>query len=108
MANCGLVQVVKKTYAGEGSKDALRGQPFIGGIVTYHNPKDLAFGQSVDRVCGYCFYRAFDGNPDGDCHIEKSSPKIEFGVPVDGFLPPRLDGKEVGNYCKHFVDFRAE
>ncbi len=89
-------------------KDTLRGQPFIAEIQKYDNPQDLACGQSVERKCDFCFYRAYVGNEDDDCHIVDDLAKKFFDLPQDKFLPKQLEGKELGNYCKHFVDYRAE
>ena len=90
------------------AEDTLRGQSFKGKIVKYDNPNDLAYGDSIKRECSLCFYRAFEGNTNGDCHIEGDPAKKDFGFKPEEFLPAQLDGKEVGNYCPHFVDFRAE
>ena len=90
------------------AEDTLRGQPFIEKVQKFDNPEDLAYGDSIPRECSLCFYRAFEGNTDGDCHIEGDCAKRDFGFKSDEFLPKQLDGKEVAQYCKHFTDYRAE
>ena len=86
----------------------LRGKPFIGRIEFYDNVEDVAYGQWIPRECDKCYFRLFDGNRDGDCHIEGDTAKLHFGFKPEDFLPPEMDGKKVGNYCPHFADFRGE
>lgn len=88
--------------------DELRGQPFIEKIQRYTNLDDAAFGESIERLCGNCFYRNFRHNPNEDCHIVGDLAKITFGFNPEEFLPPQIDEKEVGNYCPHFVNYQAE
>lgn len=90
------------------AEDTLRGQPFIEEVQKYEVPRDLCYGDSIVRACGSCFYRAFEGNTDGDCHILGDSAKIDFGFKPNDFLPTQVDGKEVAHYCKHFTNFKAE
>ena len=85
----------------------LRGQPFIGENVAFENPEDMAYGDQIERICGLCFFR--DGKSAGDCDIlVKPTPHELFGVDKKDFLPKQIGGKEVGYYCPHFCDFRAE
>ena len=91
--------------------EKLRGQPYIGSIVRYTNPEDSAFGESIRRECGFCFFRDGSGNNNRDCYIDtknKDSPKKLFGFKEEDYLPMQIDDKEVGNYCPNFTDWRAE
>ena len=90
--------------------DKLRGQEFIGVIVRYDNPQDLAFGETIDRLCVNCFFRGGVSNVNRDCYIDLKDkhPKKLFGFGLEDFLPMQIDGKEVGNYCKYFTDWRTE
>ena len=90
------------------TEDPLRGQPFIAKVRIYNNPNDLAYGDQIERVCNLCFYRAYEGNPNGDCQLAENNAKIDFGFQPDQFLPAKLDGKEVGNYCPSWIPFEAE
>jgi len=90
------------------SNSKLRGQPFIGTTITYNNPKDPGFKEEIERRCIFCFYRSDQGGVIGDCNISKGLAKRDFNINLENFLPSTLDGKEVGNYCKHFVDFRDD
>lgn len=96
--------------ADKAAEDILRGQPFIEKIKKYNNPEDLAYGEQIPRACGLCFYRDRPGNITRDCeiivHEGKKTPKELFGFKPDEYLPAKLDGKEVGNYCPYFRDFR--
>jgi hypothetical protein len=61
-----------------------------------------------------CFYRdgsQIDGsqNVDTDCQIlVAKTPKKLFNIPENERMPEKINGKQVGNYCPYFVDFRAE
>ena len=87
--------------------DKLRGQPFIGKIQRYDDPLDLAYGDQIERKCEFCKNRPsklFD--PSQDC--ADILAKMDFGFKPNAYLPQQIDGKEVGYYCTHFVDFQAE
>jgi len=86
----------------------LREQPFIEEIQTYNDPEDLAYGESIERECGSCFYRNYPDNPDGDCHLADPKAKVLFGFKPEEFLPEELEGKQVGNYCPYFTNMNAE
>ena len=90
--------------------NTLRGNPFIGEILKFDNPQDIAYGEQIRRLCGLCFYR--HGDSSKDCtiipHEGEQHPKELFGFEKEEFLPVQLDGKEVGHYCPHFTDFRTE
>jgi hypothetical protein len=91
------------------AENTLRGKPFIGEIVKYTDPKDGAFGDTIERRCGLCLMReSVEGVPGDDCYIVDESAHKYFGINPEEKLPKILDGKQVGNYCPYFTDFRAE
>jgi hypothetical protein len=90
------------------STDKLRGRLFIGKIQTYDDPKDEAYGLSIERKCDYCFFRLYDGNMSDDCTMRHNVAKRYFGFKQSEFMPKTIDGKEVAHYCKYFTDYRAE
>lgn len=91
--------------------NTLKGQQFIGTIKTYDNPEDSAYGQSILRNCGLCFYRyghdVLAEKNDCDIVVTSPTPHELFGF-KGKYLPEIINGKQVGNYCPHFLDFRAE
>lgn len=87
--------------------DIFGDQPFIGSSVTYNEPDVLA-GQSIPRECAYCFFRQPDHNSQGDCLMEHDLAKKHFGFKSNQFLPMNIEGKQVGNYCPFFTDYRCE
>jgi len=91
------------------TKNTLRGKPFIGTIVNYTNPKDIACGDKISRECGFCLMREnSEGVPLDDCGIAGKAAHKYFGIKPEEKLPEFLDEKQVGNYCPYFTDFRAE
>jgi hypothetical protein len=84
-------------------EDTLKGKPFIGKIVEY------TVGDTIGRKCGLCLMReTVEKVPGDDCYIADGSAHKYFGINPQEKLPKILDGKEVGNYCPYFTDFRAE
>jgi len=92
------------------AEDTLRGKPFIGKIAVITDPKDGAFGYpGIARECGFCLMReSAEGVFGDDCYIANKSAHKYFGIKPEEKLPNILDGKQVGNYCPNFTDFRAE
>jgi len=93
----------------EGMKaKTFKGQPFIGEKVNYGGREGI-----WERECKVCFYRYGQGDmykSNQDWTIlpaEGKHPKELFGY-VGKFLPEKIDGKEIGNYCPYFLPFTAE
>ncbi len=87
------------------ARDNLNGQPFI--AETYK-----IGDEDCSRTCFNCFYRHHDGIiPAEDCLVKVSEgerdPHELFGYKGQN-LPETVDGKDIGNYCPMFVDWRAE
>jgi len=75
-------------------KDTLRGQPFIG---EYDAENHL-------RVCANCFYGTKEVHEgivptNTPCKTTSLANKLKLNG-----IPPVLDGKQVGYYCKEFND----
>lgn len=120
---------MKKIIKGFNAKmNTLNDQPFISEKVNYAEEykKFLAGGGELGmfnpkegilpRTCATCFYRGkllkevdFPSGR-GDCHCGAKSEiaKQDFGYKPKDVMPEKIDGKEVGNYCKHWLDFMAE
>jgi hypothetical protein len=77
------------------AKDTLNGQPFIA---------------TWKRKCDLCFYRFGPEKIGQDCNIDADpTPHELFGFKKgEQHLPRQIDGKEVGNYCPHFLIYTAE
>ena len=62
--------------------------------------------------CRDCFYRDVPkkSNPERDCQLGEKGDlaKIFFGIPTDVFLPPFIEGKNVGNYCPSYLNCDAD
>jgi len=85
----------------------LRGNPLIGDTQTYGG-EDAAAGQSIERICGNCFFRDGPGNDERDCQIKGDKAKIAFDITPTEFMPGEIDGVQVGYYCPNFTDYRTE
>jgi hypothetical protein len=81
----------------------LMGKPFIGTTVSYDSPKI-----TVERVCCGCFYRDVEETTTKDCQMQGHLAKAYFGIKPEDRLPMRINGREVGNYCPHFLIYDAE
>jgi hypothetical protein len=90
----------------EVTDEALRGQPFIAKETTYDTPPE-----TWRRVCDLCFYRYGQDDvlkQNQDCGIVVTpTPHALFGFKEDEHLPEQIDGKEVGNYCPHFLPYTS-
>lgn len=86
-------------------KDTLRGRPFIRSEVIYEGGKG---DYSIPHSCGACFYRDDDGKLAKDCLMSNKEPHKYFGIEDGKTLPQKLDGKLVGNYCPHWLDYRCD
>lgn len=63
----------------------------------------------ISRRCGLCFYHDKpDGTDAGDCQIFGDVAKKYFGIRKKDILPKLVGGKQVGNYCPHWIPFDAE
>jgi hypothetical protein len=90
--------------------DLLRGQPFIRAVESYIEPEDIlerqAYGDSVERKCGLCFYGYGPKEHTENCSYgtkpKEHKPKKFFGINPKDPLPDTLDGKEVAQYCPFF------
>ncbi len=83
----------------------LRGNAFVKSVQKYDEHRE----GWMYRQCGLCFYRDGEKNTTRDCQIlVTDTPKKLFGIPETERMPEKIDGRQVGNYCPNFVDFRAE
>lgn len=104
----------------ETSTDFLLGKPFLRSEKDWAKEyekhlagpdADIPFGPTsgIDKcLCSMCFYRDGENNPDKDCQMVKNEAKLFFGFAKDKFLPPQIEGKEVGHYCPYWLTFLAE
>jgi hypothetical protein len=112
--NTDVIRIIRREggwYTVHTGTKELRGQPFIA-IAERTNRYNK---KPMERVCDLCFYRENEGMEslvleDGgvDCLMTSKKAHRLFGVKEDEYLPRQLDGKEVGNYCPLWLDFRAE
>ena len=93
----------------EESAPELNGNPLITRLNIYTGWGDGAYGGSLPRRCGLCYFRTKDRhNPTGDCDMVGKKANKLFGIGEKEFMPTEIDGLQVGNYCSVFADFRAE
>ena len=88
----------------------LRGNPFIAKVIQdYTDPNDEVYGVNQIMQCDMCFYREGPtGKISYTCHRADKATHITFGLKTFAILPKLLDGKQVGNYCPHYLSFGAE
>ncbi len=110
----------------DASTNTLNDNKFIGST-----GKGAADMDPIERNCHFCFYRN-EGEPSdpifkhtvngkevfginaelepgaGNCSIgeEGDTAKKLFGYTAQDIMPTKIDGKEVGNFCSHWFDFR--
>lgn len=97
--------------------NTLNGNPFVEALVDYavkyKNHLDSPYADvpfepkegTIKRQCDRCFFRV-----KGDCHCGEKGDlgKLAFGISLDEKMPAQIDGKEVGNFCPYWGDFRCE
>jgi len=91
---------------GEKENSTLCGNKFRGEYLVIANPKDLAFGEIIERKCENCFFRPMRKNAKR-CNILTGKgnmrPRTLFRRRKNEPMKPILDGKEVAQYCKYFA-----
>ncbi len=82
---------------------------FIGEYLVIADPKDLAYGEILERKCSNCFFKPLE---EKRCNIIVGKgnlrPRTLFRRRKNEKMPSKIDGKNVAQYCRYFAHFDLE
>ncbi len=59
----------------------------------------------IPRHCASCFYGTDqEGKETKECWMPEKEAHRDFGIPESGKMPFKIEGKEVGHFCRHWTD----
>jgi len=102
------------------TENTLLGKPFLRSEINYAEyyqkhligpDKDIPFSpiSGIDKcICADCFYRHGPNNPENDCQMASTKPKIFFGFSQEIIMPPIIAGKDLGHYCSFWLNSSAK